>query len=285
VSFGAIVLTQGRRPDQLRQAVESLLAQRGVDLDVVVVGNAWEPVGLPDGARGLALPDNRGIPGGRNAGVDAVRGDVLVFLDDDASLPAPDTLARMAREFAADPRLALVQPRVEPADGGPPPRQWVPRVRVGDRRRSGDVAVFFEAALAVRRSAFAAVGGWPGEFRFMHEGIDLAWRLLDAGWRIRYDGDLVALHPAIKPAPPHYVAYYGARNRVWLARRHLPLPLGVVYVSSWLLRTLPRLRTREARADALRGYRDGLRSDPGPRKPLHARTLWRMLRLGRPPIL
>jgi GT2 family glycosyltransferase len=285
VSFGAIVLTQGRRPDQLRQAVESLLAQRDVDLDVVVVGNAWEPAGLPDGARGLALPDNRGIPGGRNAGVDAVRGDVLVFLDDDASLPAPDTLARMAREFGADPRLALVQPRVEPADGGSPPRQWVPRVRVGDRRRSGDVAVFFEAALGVRRSAFEAVGGWPGEFRFMHEGIDLAWRLLDAGWRLRYDGDLVALHPAIKPTPPHYVPYYGARNRVWLARRHLPLPLGVAYVASWLLRTLPRLRSRKARADALRGYRDGLRSDPGPRKPLRARTLWRMLRLGRPPIL
>jgi GT2 family glycosyltransferase len=285
VSFGAIVLTQGRRPDQLRAAVESLLAQRDVDLDLVVVGNAWEPAGLPDGARGLALPDNRGIPGGRNAGVDAVRGDVLVFLDDDASLPAPDTLARLAREFAADPRLALVQPRVEPADGGPPPRQWVPRVRVGDRRRSGDVAVFFEAALAVRRSAFAAVGGWPGEFRFMHEGIDLAWRLLDAGWRIRYDGDLVALHPAVKPAPPHYAAYYGARNRVWLARRHLPLPLGVAYVASWLLRTLPRLRARTTRADALRGYRDGLRTDPGLRKPLHARTLWRMLRLGRPPFL
>ena len=33
------------------------------------------------------------------------------------------------------------------------------------------------------------------------------------------------------------------------------------------------------------GYRDGLRTDCGPRRPLRARTLWRMLRLGRPPIL
>jgi GT2 family glycosyltransferase len=285
VSFGAIVLTQGRRPDQLRQAVESLLAQRGVDLDVVVVGNAWEPAGLPAGARGLALPDNRGIPGGRNAGVEAVRGDVLVFLDDDASLPAPDTLARMAREFAADARLALVQPRVEPADGGSPPRQWVPRVRVGDRRRSSDVAVFFEAALAVRRSAFEEVGGWPGEFRFMHEGIDLAWRLLDGGWRLHYDGELVALHPAIKPAPPHYAAYFGARNRVWLARRYLPLPFAAPYVASFAARTLPRQRSRRDVQLALRGYRDGLRDACGERRPLSARTLWRMALAGRPPVV
>jgi GT2 family glycosyltransferase len=285
LGFGAIVLTQGRRPDRLRAAVESLLAQRDVELEVVVVGNDWEPEGVPDSVRTLALAENLGIPGGRNAGVGAVGGDVLLFIDDDASFPAPDTLAQMARAFEADPSLALIQPRVEPSDGGAPPRQWVPRVRVGDRARSGDVAVFFEAAVAVRRRAFEAVGGWPADFRFMHEGIDLAWRLLDAGYRLHYAGDLVALHPAIKAALPHYAVYYGARNRVWLARRHLPAPLGAAYVASWILRTLPRLRTRGARADALRGYRDGLRTDPGTRRPLHGRTLWRMLRLGRPPVL
>jgi hypothetical protein len=56
-------------------------------------------------------------------------------------------------------------------------------------------------------------------------------------------------------------------------------------VAGFALRTLPRLRARTARQDALRGYRDGLRSYPGVRQPLHARTLWRMLRAGRPPIL
>jgi GT2 family glycosyltransferase len=285
VSFGAIVLTQGRRPDQLRQAVESLLAQRDVELDVVVVGNPWEPTGLPDGVRGLALPENLGIPGGRNAGVPHVRGDLLFFLDDDTSLGQPDALARVAGAFAADPRLALVQLRVDPLGAGAPPREWVPRLRVADRTRPGDVTAVWEGAVAARRTVFEAVGGWPAEFRFVHEGIDLAWRVMDAGYRVAYAGDVAALHPPVKEAPRAYSVYFGARNKVWLARRHLPLPLGVVYVSSWLLRTLPRLRSRKSRADALRGYRDGLRSDPGPRKPLRARTLWRMLRLGRPPIL
>ena len=58
----------------------------------------------------------------------------------------------------------------------------------------------------------------------MHEGIDLGWRLMDAGWRLAYAGDVVARHPAPTGRPHRYSYYFGARNRVWLARRHLPLP-------------------------------------------------------------
>jgi GT2 family glycosyltransferase len=284
-AFGAVVLTLGRRPEELRRAVDSLLDQRGVELDLVVVGNGWEPTGLPAGARALGLAENVGIPAGRNAGVPAVRGELLFFLDDDTRLGAPDALARVGREFGADPRLGLLQLRVDPVGIGAAPREWVPRLRVSDRTRSGDVTAVWEGAVAARRRVFEAVGGWPAEFRFVHEGVDLAWRVMDAGYRVRYAGDVGALHPAVKEAPRHYSIYYGARNRVWLARRYLPLPLGVAYVGGFVLRTLPRLRTRAARRDAVRGYRDGLRSDCGPRRPLQARTLWRMLRAGRPPIL
>src|SRR5688572_8487853 len=85
-SFGCIVLTQGRRRPELAAAVGSLLAQRGVEVDVVVVGNGWAPEGLPDGVKSVHLPEDVGIPGGRNAGVPAVSGELLFFLDDDARL-------------------------------------------------------------------------------------------------------------------------------------------------------------------------------------------------------
>jgi hypothetical protein len=58
-----------------------------------------------------------------------------------------------------------------------------------------------------------------------------------------------------------------------------------VYVATFALRTLPRMRTRAEVRDALRGYRDGLRGDAGPRRRLRVNTMWRMTRAGRPPII
>jgi GT2 family glycosyltransferase len=285
VTFGCVVLTMGRRPEDLRRALDSLLAQRGVELDIVVVGNEWEPTGLPAGVRGVGSPVNLGIPAGRNLGVPHTRGELLFFLDDDASLASPDALAAVARRFDADPALGLLQLRVAPRDGGASARDWVPRLRVGDRSRSSDITAVWEGAVAMRREVFEAVGGWPGDFEFVHEGIDLGWRVMDAGHRVAYAGDIVALHPSPTGTPHGYSFYYGARNRVWLARRHLPLPLAVLYVSGFVLRTLPRLRSAQNAREALRGYRDGLREPAGVRRPLKAGTLWRMTRAGRPPIM
>jgi GT2 family glycosyltransferase len=283
-SIGCVVLTGGGREDELRDALGSLLAQRDVDVDVVLVGNGWAPTEVPDGVRAVTLAENRGIPAGRNAGVEHVRGDLLMFLDDDAALRDEDTLAAVAREFSDDPQLGALQMRVDSRDGGRRLRNWTPRLRVGDPSRSSDVAALWEGAVVFRRSVFDAVGGWPGEFHAVHEGVDLAWRVLDAGYRVHYAGQIVALHPSHSLGRNESYSYYGARNRVWLARR-LPLPLGAVFVATFLLRSLPTLVRHGHLRTALRGYRDGLRGPRGAVRKLRARTLWTMTRNGRPPVI
>ena len=95
--FGVVVLTMGNRPVDLNRGLASLLNQREVDLDVVVVGNGWQPISLPEGVKAHGLSENLGIPAGRNAGVGLVQGDLLFFLDDDACLPEDDILTRMAQ--------------------------------------------------------------------------------------------------------------------------------------------------------------------------------------------
>lgn len=284
-TIGCVVLSTGRRPGDLSLALGSVLRQRGVEVELVVVGNAWEPAGLPPGVRAVGLPEDVGIPGGRNTGVPAVGGELLAFIDDDASLAEDDAFARVAAEFASDPRLGLVQLRVDSRSGGALSRDWVPRLRVGDRTRSSDVTVVWEGAVVIRRAVFEKIGGWPADFRYVHEGVDLAWRVMDAGYRVRYLGDVAALHPSLQARPHPYASYYRARNRVWLARRHLPMALGVLYVAGFVLRTLPRLHTAREVREAARGYREGLRRPCGPRRPLRCRTLWRMTVAGRPPII
>jgi GT2 family glycosyltransferase len=279
------VLTMGNRPEDLDRGLRSLLAQRDGDLDVVVVGNGWVPSGLPAGVRGFALPENLGIPAGRNAGVPLVAGDLLFFLDDDAELPTDDVLARMAAEFAADPQLGLIQPRVVDPDGRPAPRRWTPRIRVGDPARSSPAMNIWEGAIAVRRAAFDFAEGWPEPFWYAHEGIELAWRVWDAGYHVRYDGEIEVHHPAIQPTRHAEFYRFQARNRVWLARRNLPLPVGLAYVVAWAAVGASRLRSKEAVVETLRGYRIGLRETAGERRPMRWRTVLRMAKAGRPPII
>jgi len=284
-SYGCVVLTQGKRPADLRAALDSLLGQTGVRLDVLVVGNGWAPAGLPDGVRALALPDNLGIPAGRSAGVPHVSGALLLFLDDDARLGDPGLLAEVARRFAAQPRLGLLQPRVVDPTGLPAPRRWTPRLRVGDPARSSDVCAVWEGAVVLRREVYERAGGWADEFFYGHEGIDLAWGVWDAGAVVRYAGDLVVHHPAVAQTRHPYFHRLSARNRVWLARRRLPLPVGVVYVLVWLALIGARTRRLRDLRETLGGTLDGLRRPPALRRPMAWRTVARMTRAGRPPVV
>ncbi|MCU1443653.1 MAG: glycosyl transferase [Cryobacterium sp.] len=281
-----MVLTQGTRPDDLARGISSVLAQRGVTLDIVCVGNGWEPSGLPEQVRTLGLPVNLGIPAGRNRGVPLVTGDYLFFLDDDASIPNPDFLLTAVNKLRADPSIGLIQPRVADPSGLTSPRRWVPRIRKGEATSSSNVFAVWEGAVVLPRRVFDATGGWAEPFFYAHEGIELAWRVWDQGLRAWYAGDLEAHHPVIQPT--RHADYYrlNARNRVWLARRNLPAPLVPVYVGSWTAIQLVRWARNPAALRAwFAGWREGWATDCGQRRPLRFRTVWRMSLSGRPPIV
>jgi GT2 family glycosyltransferase len=143
----------------------------------------------------------------------------------------------------------------------------------------------WEGAIAVRRAAFDFAEGWPEPFWYAHEGIELAWRVWDAGYHVRYDGEIEVHHPAIQPTRHAEFYRFQARNRVWLARRNLPVPVGLAYVVAWAAVGASRLRSKEAVVETLRGYRIGLRETAGERRPMRWRTVLRMAKAGRPPII
>jgi GT2 family glycosyltransferase len=284
VRLAVVVITMGTRPDELARCLGSVRAQDGGPYEISVVGNGCELPAL-DGAVVTSLAENIGAPGGRNAGIARTTAELVLFLDDDAWLPAPDVLARVADRFAADPSLGALQLRVTDPDGTSL-RRWVPRARVGDPTRPGPAFALAEGATVVRRAAFDAVGGWEPRYFFAHEGVELAWRLWDAGWTVGYAGDIAIRHPATE-AHRHAIFYRNnARNRVWLARRNLPLPIAALYLLDWLLVTVLRLlRDPSALREWSRGFVAGWRSDAGPRRPMRWATVVRLARLGQPPII
>lgn len=290
MKLGAVIITMGNRPAELRALLDSVAAQKGDRIEVVVVGNGSPVPDVPAGVRTVELPENLGIPGGRNVGIEAFGPsgadvDALLFLDDDGHLPLTDTAELCRQAFEADPRLGIISFRIADPDTGETQRRHVPRLRAADPMRSSRVTTFLGGANAVRTRVIAEVGPLPGDFFYAHEETDLAWRALDAGWLIDYRADMVLNHPTT--APSRHAVYHRmvARNRVWLARRNLPVPLVPVYLGVWLLLTLLRKPSGPALKAWFGGFREGWTTPCGPRRPMKWRTVWRLTRLGRPPVI
>ena len=286
-TFGCVVLTQGNRKKQLQAALSSLLGQEGVEIDVVVVGNGWQPKALPEGVKSVHIKENLGIPAGRNSGVNVVQGDLLFFLDDDVVLEDIDTLARIYKKFVAKPTVALIQPQPKDPNGLETPRRWIPRINTKNPDRSSHMFSLWEGATTVRRDVFQKVGSWPYEFFYGHEGVDLVWRIWDAGYKCWYAGDVVVTHPAVEPETRHKIYYqYQARNRVLLARRNLPRFISYLYLLNWKLISLHRLRNnKEARVEFLTGWNEGKLTEIFNHKKISWLTVLKMTIYLRPPII
>ncbi|MFD9469764.1 glycosyltransferase family 2 protein [Streptomyces goshikiensis] len=157
--------------------------------------------------------------------------------------------------------------------------EWVTVVELGP------VTTFLGGGHALSMPMLEETGPWPDAFFFTHEETDLAWRAIDRGWDVLYEPQLVLQHP--KTSPARHAVYYRmtARNRVWLAKRHLPAPLVPVYLGVWVALTVARTRSVAGLRAWLGGFAEGIRTSGGPRRPMRWRTVWRLTRLGRPPVI
>lgn len=284
MKLSCVILTMGDRPAELDRAIASVLAQ-DTGIEVVVVGNGADVTPPEPGITVIRLPENAGVAGGRNAGVAACTGDVVLFLDDDGWYPDPGTGSYVTGRFAADPGLAVISFRVADPAGGPGARWHVPRLRAGDPERSSAVTTFAGGACAIRRAAYQAAGGLPEAFFYAHEETDLSWRLIGLGYRLEYDAQARICHHALPNA--RHAPFYrlDGRNRVLLARRNLPWLLAAAYLANWFALTVVRVRSQAAVRAWLAGFAEGWRMDRGWRRPMTVRTVWLMTRAGRPPVI
>jgi hypothetical protein len=166
VLVSVIIPTFNRRA-LVREAVASVCAQRGVELDIIVVDD-----GSTDGTRDalaqefgsrirIIATENRGVAAARNLGVRHSRGELLAFLDSD-DLWLPGKLAAQLAVFTQQPETQICQTD----------EIWIRNgVRVNackhHRKPSGDI---FEpslhlcsvspSAVMLRRTLFERAGGF-----------------------------------------------------------------------------------------------------------------------------
>ena len=151
---------------------------------------------------------NLGFSANLNKGVRAVGTDVVLIFDADA-LPLGTYFDRIVEAFDADPRLAVLGFRTQDAGGRPTacehaepgamglvlgPSWLVPWQRVFPERETRRCLP--TAAIAVRRAAFDAVGGFDEHLRWLDVDFDFCMKLNRAAppWTLRVDDALVAQH-------------------------------------------------------------------------------------------
>lgn len=118
-----VAIPTHNRPDLMKSAVESVLAQDArVTGEIVIVFDAC-PVDLPDvdlpanwTMRGIANERTRGLAGARNTGILAANGRYVAFLDDDDTW-LPGKLAAQLDRFAAEPTAVVVGTAMVVDDG------------------------------------------------------------------------------------------------------------------------------------------------------------------------
>ena len=206
----SLILSTRDRPAFALAAVRAVLAGHEVPTEIVVVDqsdvehaelSAWT-ADARTSLRYLWRPA-RGLSVSRNAGIAASTGTILLFMDDDI-LVRPEWFGRIVASLRQAGERAVVTGRTV---GGPPevPGAFAPSLHLDPRptvhRGRPGRDVLLPMNMALYRSAVAEVGGFDERLgvgtRFpSSEDNDFGFRLLEAGYAIVYDPEVVVVHRA-----------------------------------------------------------------------------------------
>lgn len=117
----SVIIPTCNRPQFLAEAAASVLAQRDVEFELLVVndGDALSP--LPPDPRVRHLENGRrGAVAARNLGVDKARGRAIAFLDDDDVWIDPRHLAKAAAALNEGAAFTFADGEMRYEDGSPP---------------------------------------------------------------------------------------------------------------------------------------------------------------------
>ena len=192
----AVICTRNR-PDKIGNAVRSVLANTHEDFDLTIVDQSTNgetetiisEIAATDARAHLVRDDCVGLSRAYNIGIEAAKGDILAFTDDDC-IVSKDWLSSIVEAFRSDPDAELLYGQVLPIPLPGGDQNLTPYLTI-DRperlsRRDGFRVFGMGANFAARRSLFTAVGcfdevlGGGGPLRSSQD-FDLAYRAYRSG--------------------------------------------------------------------------------------------------------
>lgn len=235
-----VIILSWNRVDDTLAALESARDQVGVDHRIWIIDQGSELAQRERLAAAVAaipiahltqLDRNIGVPGGRNLGASQGAAPYLVALDSDAVFADERVLARAVQRMDDDRDLCAIGFAVTnyfshendwsswdyPTHNSPDLEFYTTR--------------FVGAGHIIRRSTFEAVGGYDARLMFSGEELDLSYRMLNTGQRVKYVPSLEVLHKVARERRVFWENgryYLSVRNTLYTLYKFNTPPLRVL---------------------------------------------------------
>ena len=203
-TFVSVLIPAFNEERVIERSVAQVLASENVQLEIIVIddGSKDRTSEIVEQAFGddprvhLIKLENGGKARALNHGLAIAKSDIVIALDADTQFE-PNTIARLARWFATDERLAAVAGNAKVGNRINIVTKWQALEYVTaqnlERRalaRLGAMTVVPGAVGAWRKQAIVEVGGYPPDT--LAEDQDLTIAVQRAGWRVAYDQGAIA---------------------------------------------------------------------------------------------
>ena len=202
VDISVIIVTYNSA-DCIAACVESVLAQKEISFEAIVVDNASKDDTL---ARLKNLPcrvipsmENLGFGRGNNLGFASSSGRYIYLLNPDAKLVSENSLAELCRRMDANSRWGMAGTLIRSADGHDesPPAMGYPgtrHIRRDFSKLPGSIAWVMGASMIIRRELYEKLGGFDPAFFLYSEETDLCLRMRELGHEIGYIPEVAVSH-------------------------------------------------------------------------------------------
>jgi cellulose synthase/poly-beta-1,6-N-acetylglucosamine synthase-like glycosyltransferase/peptidoglycan/xylan/chitin deacetylase (PgdA/CDA1 family)/spore germination protein YaaH len=246
--FVSVLIPAFNEERVIERSVIGILASDNVRLEVIVIDDGSkdrtseivENAFAGDARVKLLKLENGGKARALNEGLALAKSDIVIALDADTQFE-PGTIARLARWFAGDKKLAAVAGNAKVGNRVNIVTKWQALEYITaqnlERRalaRLGAMTVIPGAIGAWRKQAILEVGGYPPET--LAEDQDLTIAVQRAGWNVVYDQSAIAWTEAPQTlaqlARQRFRWAYGTIQCVWKHKRLMAdgWPRGLAFV-------------------------------------------------------
>ena len=244
-----IIITYNRPADMLALAmnIEKLSSKKELLEEVIIVNNnsteSYNKVKLfiqenpSTPFKFIESKENLGVSRGRNFAIEQSTAPILVLMDDDAEFQDNDVLNRINDSVVENPKAGILAMKILYFQNRQFQINAFPHKSFEEKKHLQSFNTYYFAGCGniIVKEAFNKAGAFPTDFFYGMEEYDLSYRVLDAGYTIKYIANIVLLH---KESPEGRQTKSDKIRGMWVnktkvAWRYLPMPCYFTTAIMW----------------------------------------------------